>query len=76
MVGIMGKDWGFRWHLDAGASYDVTPQTAIEVLGRYSQTTGLRMKDTAIDENLVPQTMDYKLKNTSVSIMAGIRQKF
>ncbi|APX64734.1 outer membrane beta-barrel protein [Sphingomonas sp. gentR] len=76
MVGIMGKDWGFRWHLDAGASYDVTPQTAIEVLGRYSQTTGLRMKGTAIDENLVRQTMDYKLKNTSVSIMAGIRQKF
>ena len=76
MVAITGKDWGFRWHLDAGASYDVTPQTSIELLGRYSQTAGLKMKAVALDENLARQTVDYKLKNTSTSIMVGVRQKF
>jgi opacity protein-like surface antigen len=76
MVAIMGKAWGFRWHLDAGASYDVTPQTSIELLGRYSQTAGLKMKAVALDENLARQTVDYKLKNTSTSIMVGVRQKF
>ncbi|KTT69455.1 outer membrane protein [Sphingomonas endophytica] len=76
MVGIDGKDWGFRWHLDAGASYDVTPQTSIELLGRYSQTGGMKVKGVSLDESLVRQTTDYKMKNTSTSIMVGLRQKF
>lgn len=76
MVAMAGKDWGFRWHLDAGASYDVTPKTSVELLGRYSQTSGLEMKAAAIDENLARQTMNYKLKNTATSIMVGLRQKF
>lgn len=76
MVGIVGKDWGFRWHLDAGASYDVTPQTSIELLGRYSQTAGLKVKGVSLDESLVRQTTEYRMKNTSTSIMVGLRQKF
>ena len=75
-VGIIGKDWGFRWHLDAGASFDVAPKTSIELLGRYSQTSGMRMEGAAIDENYKRQSMDYKLKNTSTSVMLGLRQKF
>lgn len=75
-VGIIGKDWGFRWHLDAGVNYDIAPKTSIELLGRYSQTSGLRMEGAAIDENFQRQSMDYKLKNSSTSVMVGVRQKF
>jgi len=46
------------------------------LLGRYSQTSGMKVQGAAIDENLTRQSMDYKLKNTSTSIMVGLRQKF
>ena len=75
-VGIIGKDWGFRWHLDAGASFDVAPKTSIELLGRYAQTSAMRIAGAAIDENRNRQSMNYTLKNTSTSIMLGLRQRF
>ena len=71
-----GKDWGFRWHLDAGASYDVAPKTSIELLGRYSQTSGMQMKGVTIDQDRNRTTPTYKLKSSSTSIMVGLRQKF
>ena len=73
---INGNDWGFRWHLDAGASYDVTPKTSIELLGRYSQTSGLKMKGVTIDQDLTRTTPNYKLETSSTSVMLGLRQKF
>ena len=75
-VGIIDKDWGFRWHLDAGVNYDIDPKTSFELLGRYSQTSGMKIEGAAIDENFKRQSMDYKLKNASTSIMVGLRQKF
>ena len=75
-VGIIDKDWGFRWHLDAGINYDVAPKTSIELLGRYSQTSGMKIEGAAIDENFKRQYLDYNLKNASTSIMVGLRQKF
>ncbi|MDQ1157573.1 opacity protein-like surface antigen [Sphingomonas sp. SORGH_AS 950] len=73
---IVGTDWGFRWHLDAGVSYDVAPMTSIEVLGRYAKTSGLRMKGVTLDQDLSRSTTDYKLKSSSTSLMIGLRQKF
>lgn len=75
-AGMEGKDWGFRWHLDAGASYDVAPKASIELLGRYSQTSGIQMKGVTIDQDLSRTTPNYKLKSSSTSIMVGLRQKF
>ena len=73
---MAGKDWGFRWHVDAGASYDVTPETSIELLGRHSRTSGMQMKGVTIDQDLSRTTPTYKLKSSSTSIMVGLRQKF
>ena len=54
----------------------MVPKTSIELPGRYSQTSGMQMKGVMIDQDRNRTTPAYKLKNSSTSIMVGLRQKF
>ena len=54
----------------------MAPKTSIELLGRYSQTSGMQMKGVTIDQDRNHTTPTYKLESSSTSIIVGLRQKF
>jgi opacity protein-like surface antigen len=74
---ISDRDWGFRWHLDAGAGYALTPTTTLELAGRYTRTSGLDFtSQTRATAGATPVTQIYKPRASSTSLMLGLRQKF
>lgn len=74
---IRDRDWGFRWHLDAGAGYALTPTTTLELAGRYSRTSALDFTSQSRATTGGPVvTQTYKPRASSASLMLGIRQKF
>lgn len=74
---IRDRDWGFRWHLDAGVGYALTPATTLELAGRYSRTTALDFTSQNRATNGAPiVTQAYKPRASATSLMLGIRQKF
>lgn len=77
------RDWGFRWHLDAGLGYQLNPATTLELMGRYSQTSALSFDAKSIavtgtgpSATATTTTSSYKPKLSSTSLMLGLRQKF
>lgn len=74
---IKDSDWGTTWHLDAGAGYEVSPGTTLELAGRYSRTGGIDMKGTTILNAAGDKVeLGYKARASSTSVMIGVRQKF
>lgn len=71
------RDWGFKWHLDAGAGYNVAPGTTLEIAGRYSRTTSLDLQGRSIAAVGRPAvTRSFEPRQSSASILLGLRQKF
>lgn len=74
---VNDRDWGFRWHLDAGVGYALTPATTLEIAGRYTRTTSLSFSSaTRATASAVPVVETYKPRASSTSLMIGLRQKF
>lgn len=73
---MKGSDWGFRWHLDAGVGFAVSPATVLEVGARYSKVTGLTIDGTMPNIGGKSLDHDYKPRATSTSFLVGLRQKF
>lgn len=71
-----GRDWGVRWHADAGLGYALGEGTTIELAGRYAQTTGLRFAGRLPLANGGTVATSYKPKLTATSITVGLRQRF
>ncbi len=77
------RDWGFRWHLDAGVGYDIGPKTTVELAGRYTQTSSLAFKASTVEvtgtgpsATATTVANTFKPKMSSTSLMVGLRQKF
>ncbi len=74
---VKDRDWGLRWHLDAGVGYALTPKTTLEVAGRYTRTTGLDfVSQTRATAAGALATQAYRPRTSSTSVMVGLRQKF
>lgn len=78
---INSRDWGFRWHLDAGVAFALTPETTLELAGRYTRTSSLTLNGTSsrLATATVPAittTQSFKTRASSTSLMLGIRQAF
>lgn len=73
------KDWGLRWHADAGFGYEVSPGTTLELAGRYARTTSLDMTSstrTVTGATFATTTAAFKPRLSSTSLMLGLRQRF
>lgn len=73
------SDWGFRWHLDAGIGYEVSPGTTLEIAGRYSRTTSLNFSSNTRTVNGATVTNTrtaFEPRLSSTSVLVGLRQKF
>jgi opacity protein-like surface antigen len=70
------KDWGFRWHLDAGLALKAAPRTSIELGARYSRTSGLEFDghQGPVAAGGTGRTYSPDFKN--FSLMMGVRQSF
>ncbi|WEK01112.1 MAG: outer membrane beta-barrel protein [Candidatus Sphingomonas phytovorans] len=73
---LRGSDWGFRWHLDAGAGFSLSPATVLEVGARYSNVNRLSIDGTIPNATGAPVTRQYKPRATSTALLVGLRQKF
>ncbi|MFV0922708.1 outer membrane protein [Sphingomonas parapaucimobilis] len=71
-----GRDWGFRWHADAGVGYALSDSTTVELAGRYAQTTGLQFAGRMPLANGGTAATSYKPKLTATAITVGLRQRF
>ena len=71
-----GRDWGLRWHADAGVGYSLSDSTTVELAGRYAQTTGLQFAARMPLANGGTVATSYKPKLTATSITVGLRQRF
>ena len=70
-----GRDWGLRWHADAGVGYSLSDSTTVELAGRYAQTTGLQFAARMPLANGGTVATSYKPKLTATSITVGLRQR-
>ncbi len=73
------SDWGFRWHLDAGVGYEVSPGTTLELAGRYSRVTSLDLTAatrTGTGTTATTTRTAFEPRQSSTSLMLGLRQKF
>lgn len=73
---VNDRDWGFRWHLDAGVGYAVGEGATIELAGRYAQTTDLAFAGKQPLANTGSATYTYRPKMTATSLTVGLRQRF
>lgn len=71
-----GRDWGLRWHADAGVGYALSDSTTVELAGRYAQTTALQFAGRMPLANGGTLATSYKPKLTAASITVGLRQRF
>lgn len=69
------SDWGFRWHLDAGVGFALSPTTALEIGARYAKVSGLRIDGTM--PNIAGRALpwEYKPRATSTALLIGLRHK-
>lgn len=73
------RDWGFRWHLDAGLGYEVSPGTTLEFAGRYARTTSLEMQSrtlATVGTTSTTTITTFKPRMSSTALTLGLRQKF
>lgn len=70
------KDWGFRWHLDAGLALKAGARTAIELGARYSRTSGLEFDGRQGPVAGGGSSRSYSPDLKNFAVMVGVRQSF
>lgn len=70
------KDWGFRWHADAGIGFRASPQTTIELGARYARVSELRFDGATGPASGPAAADDFKPRLSSVSGTIGVRHVF
>lgn len=73
---LNGRDWGFRWHLDAGVGYALTNKTTVEIAGRYGESSGLRFNGRLPTAAGGSAATSYRPTLSATSITVGLRQRF
>lgn len=73
---MAGRDWGFRWHADAGLGYALTGKTVVELAARYSQSSGLNIAGRMPLAAGGSAGATYKPNLSATSITVGLRQRF
>lgn len=71
-----GRDWGFQWHFDAGLGVQVAQKTSVELGARYTRTSALEYHGFSGPVGTGAIVDSFKPRLASLSVLAGIRQKF
>ncbi len=73
---IAGRDWGFRWHLDAGLGYQLTEKTTLELAARYAESSSLKFAGRLPLAAGGSSAATYRPKLSATSVTVGLRQRF
>lgn len=74
--GINDRDWGFRWHLDAGVGLQVAQNTMVELGARYTRTSSLRFDGQNGLAGADPQVASFEPRLSGTAVTLGLRQQF
>lgn len=73
---ISDRDWGIRWHADAGIGYKLTEKTTVELAARYSESSSLKFAGRMPLAAGGTTAATYRPKLSATSITVGLRQRF